>query len=374
MTTTRPDTPDPAGTADTPAARSRDNRDRARRQRDRAAEIAAAPYVAAAIQSTGIHPSTARLVSIDLVTYSATGEEVDTYHAVLDPGTDPGPHHLHGLSPAEIRSGQRFDTVLRSVTRLIDGRTLLVHNAPRVWGFIVSESRRAVRNSTNRTNRGRRSRGRRRRPGHVPRPGTIIDTLATARRRSVKLDDTRIRGVARTLGIDAPTPRASVERAGVHEAEHTRTDTRLVAQLFFDAYGGPAALEEQRPFACLDPADLHGDRFGLQRSHLRVDAADAERRFINPGPWQRGKPLTEGMEIVVSPEIAVDPDEIIAAAVGANLNYSEKLTRATSLVVCNQTTDLSGKAMHAARKGIPLISDSTFLEVVSGDIVPGTRE
>ncbi|WP_370625792.1 DNA polymerase III subunit epsilon [Corynebacterium sp. TAE3-ERU16] len=368
MTTTRPETPD---TAD---ERSRGNRDREQRMRDRAAEISAAPYVAAAIQSTGIHPSTARLVAVDLVTYSPTGEEVDTYHAVLNPGTDPGPPHLHGLSPAEIHAGQRFDNVLRSVTRLIDGRTLLVHNAPRVWGFIVSESRRAIRNNTNRSGRGRRARGRKRRPGHVPRPTAIIDTLATARRRSVRLDDTRIRGVARTLGLDAPTPVASVERADVRESEHTRTDNRLIAQLFFDAYGGPAALDEKLPFALLDPGNLHGDRFGLQRSHLRVDAADAERRFVNPGPWQRGRPLTEGMEIVVSPEIAADPDEIIAAAVGANLNYSEKLTRATSLVVCNQTVELSGKAMHAARKGIPLISDSAFLEVVAGDIVPGTRE
>ena len=67
------------------------------------------------------------------------------------------------------------------------------------------------------------------------------------------------------------------------------------------------------------------------------------------------------MEIVVAPEITEDPDTIIAALTREELNYSEKLTRETSLVVCNITTDLVGKPMHAHRKDIPLMSDTAFL-------------
>ena len=71
------------------------------------------------------------------------------------------------------------------------------------------------------------------------------------------------------------------------------------------------------------------------------------------------------MEIVVAPEILEDPDTIIAALMREELNYSEKLTRESSLVICNVTTDLVGKPMHAHRKGIPLMSDAAFLDALT---------
>ena len=85
----------------------------------------------------------------------------------------------------------------------------------------------------------------------------------------------------------------------------------------------------------------------------------------NPGKYEPGKELRRGMEIVVAPEILEDPDTIISALMREELNYSEKLTREASLVVCNVTTDLVGKAMHAQRKGIPLMSDAAFLDALT---------
>ena len=113
-------------------------------------------------------------------------------------------------------------------------------------------------------------------------------------------------------------------------------------------------------------------RQGLQRSHVRVDAAEAPVQHHNPGKYEPGKELRRGMEIVVAPEILEDPDTIIAALMREELNYSEKLTRESSLVVCNVTTDLVGKPMHAHRKGIPLMSDTAFLDALTRieDAVP----
>jgi len=121
------------------------------------------------------------------------------------------------------------------------------------------------------------------------------------------------------------------------------------------------------------PNDLRGDRFGLQRSRLRLDAATATRRYTNPGMHQPGKDLVQGMEVVITPDITVDPDEIIAAAMDAGLAYSEQLTRETSLVVCNQEGELRGKAMHARRKGIPLVSDTEFMQLTQ-NVRAGTAE
>ncbi|XMX15070.1 DNA polymerase III subunit epsilon [Corynebacterium aurimucosum] len=318
---------------------------------------AAFPYVALTIQTTGIHPTTGRLLTVDALTFNDAGETGQEFHAVLNPGEDPGPRHLHGLSAEEIQAGQSFSMLLKPLDRLIDGRTLIVHDAPYTWGFIVAEARRAM-TAAARQNRARnrnRGKGRRRRfkVGHVPTPVTIVDTLATARRQSVWSTDIRLAAVARDTGLPAPDPTASVERAQKPEKETSRETTRLLVDLYLAQASGPLSSAA--------PDDLRADRFGLQRSHVRVDAAEAPRQHHNPGAYVPGKELIRGMEIVVAPEITEDPDTIIAALAREELNYSEKLTRETSLVVCNITTNLVGKPMHAHRKDIPLMSDVAFL-------------
>lgn len=327
----------------------------------RAAEVTEFPFAAVTIQATGIHPSTARLVAVDVLTFNEDGEIGEEFHAVFNPGSDPGPHHYHGLTHEEVAEGQRFSQVLRTLDRLLDDRTIVVHNAPRVWGFLVSEARRAM-NAAARTNRSRgrgRGRGRRRqRVGHVPKPAAIVDTLASARRQQLPLEDTRPAGLALALGVDAESPVATVERARQPEHETTRETNDMLIDIFF-------AIRDNGELCSVVPADLRADRFGLQRSHIRVDAMEAPRPHPNPGHHVAGRDLVRGMEVVVAPEVEVDPDVLIEASLKAELVYSEKLTRTTSLVVCNETTDLRGKAMHAARKGIPLLSDAEFLDAVS---------
>ena len=123
----------------------------------------------------------------------------------------------------------------------------------------------------------------------------------------------------------------------------------------------------------LDPEDLAADQFGLRRSGLRIDAANSPRPFVNPGVWKSGEPLVEGMEFVVSPDVAIDPDELIGQGVAAGLAYSEKLNRRSSLVVCNENYELRGKAMHADRKSIPLVRDEDFLALLA-NVQPGEKE
>lgn len=330
---------------------------------ERQQAIEAAPYVSVTIQSSGIHPSTSRMITIDLVTLSPRLEPVETFHAVLDSKTDPGPFHLHGVTEEEFAGAKKFGQILKSLDRLIDGRTLLIHNVARSWGFIVSEAKRAMNDAAraNRNNsRGNRrgGRGRRRqRVGHIPKPLVIVDTLASARRQAIVLDDVRTRGVAATLGVEAPAAQASVARAQVPHRELCREETLLVARLY-------GSLKRSGPLAEIDPQSLRADKFGLQRSIIRVQAQEATPTLVNPGTYEPGKTLIAGMEVVVAPEIEMDPDIIIQACVDADLSYSEKLTRQTSVVVCNQTRDIDGKAMHAQRKGIPLLSDVAFLAAV----------
>ncbi|MCQ9369766.1 DNA polymerase III subunit epsilon [Corynebacterium sp. 35RC1] len=333
----------------------------------RFADVETAPYAALSVQSTGIHPSTSRMVSIDIVTFTEAGEVVDTYHQVLNPGTNPGPFHLHGLQPEQIAKGKQFSQILRTVGKALDDRTLIVHNAPRAWGFVVAESRRAMSNAArqNRSRSRNRNRPRRRqRVGRVPTPAMIVDTLASARRQSVPFEDTRVRALAASFGLDAPPAQASVARASVPEAKTSREETLLIRDLFL-------AQRERGPLSEISPEELRGDRFHLQRSEIRVAALDAPRHFENPGIYTPELGLVQGMEVVIAPEVTMDPDDLIEAIMREGLAYSEKLTRKTSVVVCNKTEHLLGKAMHGQRKGIPLLSDTAFMEAVK-NVAQGT--
>lgn len=332
----------------------------------------ASPYVAAVVKSTGIHPKSARMVSLGLATFSAGGEITRTWHGVFTIGEDPGPVHLHGLEPDDLDGAPRFGTVLGTVGEFLDGRELVTHDLPRTWGFIVEEAKRARRHA-NRANRGRRGRGRGRvRAGRIPAPATVTDTLVTARRQAIDLPDTRLRGVARAYGLDAPSPVASVDNIGVPERDRTMGDVELLVQLWCTQRERGGDGPSSSIFATWPTDDLRADHVGLQRSGVRVDAMEAPRPQANPGKYRPGGKLKAGMEFAIAPELTTPADDIIGAGVKAGLAYSEKVTRETSVLVCNRPADvtpeeLTGKAMHAHRKEIPLVSDEEFLRLL-GDM------
>ena len=324
-----------------------------------------APYAIVSIQATGIHPKTSRLVSLGVSTADSSGNIVDTWHVVINPTEDPGPTHLHGLEPADFEGAPKFGVIQAKLAHALDGRTLVAHNAPLVWGFIVAEAKRA-RRQANRERSARNKRGRRRtrtRVARIPAPARIADTLETARRQGKRLDDARLRAVARAYGLDVPSPEASI--AGISERVRTLDDVTTTLALF-RAQGG---LDEGTTLNMYAPDQLREDIVGLQRSAVRVDAMEAPRPVENPGRYTPGRRLATGMEFVVAPEVSLDPDELIAAGVRAGLAYSEKVTRESSVLVCNRPADvtpdqLTGKAMHAHRKDIPIVSDEAFLRLV----------
>lgn len=379
-----------------------------------------APFAAVSISTSGIHPKTSRLVALSVVFFGPgaeapgdvptdipgdaanpdelptinLGQEVSALTRHLNPGEDAGPWHLHGYQVNELSQALGFNSSAQLIHQALDGRTLIMHESDYVWGFITHEFKLSQRSA----NRGRRSRGRgrgsRRQP--TPAPVSIIDTLATARRQAIDSTDPRLRaivasynraaGAAADSSTSANAPAnagrsavlapatalpevgavASLSKKDIDPDELLEANARLTAAL---------ALAQQRngELTVLDPEDLAADQFGLRRSGLRIDAANSPRPYVNPGAWKRGEPLVEGMEFVVSPDVAIDPDVLIGQGVAAGLAYSEKLNRRSSLVVCNENYELRGKAMHADRKNIPLIRDEDFLALLD-NVQPGEKE
>ncbi|MDU0478556.1 hypothetical protein QVA66_04805 [Staphylococcus chromogenes] len=324
------------------------------------AQREAAPYAVVHVDASGIHPSTSRMVALTILTLTPLGDVHDTFYQVFDTETDIGPKHLHGLTPEDIEGKPSFSRSMRQVNGLLDGRTLIMHNMPRTWGFVYAESKLAVRNAQKKQRNRNRNRRGRRRTGRVARPTLLVDTLATARRIGLPLGDPRVRALARELGIEASAPQASEQRAQLPAEQVSVETAQLIGKIYFATKDDAATY---------DPHTLKGDRFGLQRSITRVEATDAICPFENPGTYQDGGKLIQGMEFVVSPDIEMDPDTVIAAGVDKGLSYAEKVTRQSSLVVCNETSILRGKAMHADRKQIPLIDDTTFMQLLD-DVAP----
>lgn len=319
------------------------------------------PYVAVYAQTTGIHPATGRVLTLDAVTFDDAGRVGEEFHQVFNPGGDPGPRHTHGLTASDFAQAPRFSRSLRALDKLIDDRTLILHDSPVTWGFIVSESRRAM-NAAARANRSRNRRGgrRRQRVGHVPKPEAIADILASVRLQGHIPVDTRIGAVAPLLGVAAAPAEASVERAGVAEEEHSRAQTLALVAMFLQ-------LREDGDVALINPQDLAADRFGLQRSAIRVDAEKAAAAADNPGVYSADAGLKRGMEVVITDDVAGGPDALIDCGVRAGLTYSEKVSRQTSLVVSDalvKGVELRGKAMHGHRKDIPILSADDFTRAV----------
>lgn len=309
---------------------------------------------------------------------------VESWTRHVNPGEDAGPWHLHGYSRKDLAEAPGFDSVAPSLRDALHGRQVLVHQCAYTWGFIEQEYRRLHR-QVQRMNRGlNRGRNRQRSPKTVesPVPALLIDTLTTARMQAVDCFDFRLRAIAARyasehppldypeqalpdIGAAASDVRAEVDADQLLEADAQLVPALLRAQLAAERAGGGS-------IARIHPSELTQDKFGLARSETRVGAAEAPRTLLNPGVAPEDGPLVAGMEFVVSPDITTDPDVVIAQGVAAGLVYSEKLNRTTSLVVCNTNHEPRGKAMHAQRKGIPLLSDADFLERLE-DVLPGER-
>lgn len=328
------------------------------------------PFVAVHLATSGIHPSTGRIVSVAAITFNAAGDRGEEFYAVLNPGTDPGPAHLHGLTLAEIAGGYAVEAIMPVINELVDDRTLVVADTARTWGFLTSEGRRAGRQATRKQSSSPRNR--RRRISMLPHPSRIVDVTESARRRGIFPHDARLRGVAHALGLvpdAAATTRRALESARVVQLG----DCDLLIEMYL--YLAEASAADGIPLSKATPADLRSDRFGLQRSHTRIQATSVLTydRHVNfdSQPAATFTPVVGGI-FAVAPEVQLDPDTLITAGVRAGLKYVEKLSRQADVVVCNDP-DASGKAWHAARLGIPMLRDEEFLAALKNGAQPARQ-
>lgn len=95
------------------------------------------------VETTGFSAANDRIVEVAVVVTDSAGVELDAFCTVLDPGCDPGPTHVHGITPAMVAGAPTFGHVHPFLAELLSGRVIVGHNVGGFdLGFIRAECRR----------------------------------------------------------------------------------------------------------------------------------------------------------------------------------------------------------------------------------------
>ena len=84
------------------------------------------------VETTGFVASRERIVEIAVVVVEDDGSESEAFCTLLDPGRDPGPTHIHGITAAMVEGAPAFAAIHAYLATLLSGRVLVGHN---VAGF-----------------------------------------------------------------------------------------------------------------------------------------------------------------------------------------------------------------------------------------------
>lgn len=160
-------------------------------------------FVVIDCETTGVSPSTDRLLQVAAVVVSAGGTIIDTFDTIVKPENPSeyvhGAEHIHGISPAHVENGMPLRLALEKLFAIAHGHIFTAHNAPFDLGFIHAEGERT---------------------GLPHRFDTYVDTLALSRRLDVDK--------SRRHTLDALCEHYGISRDRAHEALSDATATAVV--------------------------------------------------------------------------------------------------------------------------------------------------
>ncbi|MCZ7456605.1 DEDDh family exonuclease [Streptomyces sp. WMMC940] len=281
------------------------------------------------VETSGLVPRNDRVLSVAVVTLGPDGEQTGEFSTLLNPGCDPGPVHIHGLTAERLRDAPTFDQVAGRIGGLLQGRVLVAHNAQFDYDFLAHEFARA---------RMRLPVDRR------------LCTLALNRRVDPPTDDLKLGTLAAHYGV--PQTRA-------HDA---LDDTRVLAGILRASLREAARLDLPLPLVACPPR---------QDPRFAPNPPRTPCAFRNPGRLTGSGPLVQGMKVAVTGDTRTSRAELVGRAVAAGLNMMASVSGHTSVLVTNDPSARSAKARRARAEGVPLVDEPTFLRLLE-DVRPGT--
>lgn len=281
------------------------------------------------VETSGLVPRRDRVLSVAVVTLGPDGEQTGEFSTLLDPGCDPGPVHVHGLTPERLQGAPAFEQVADRIGALLRDRVFVAHNAQFDYDFLAHEFARA---------------------GLVLPVARRLCTLTLNRRIDPPTDGLTLGTLAAHYGV---------EQTQAHDA---LDDARVLSGVLRGSLRQAALLDLPLPLVACPPR---------QDPRFAPKPPKAPCAYRNPGRAAPGGPLVQGMKIAVTGSTRTPRAELVAGAAAAGLNVVSSVSRHTSALVTNDGASGSAKARRARAEGVPLFDEDTFLRLLD-DVRPGT--
>ncbi|MFG3345449.1 TerD family protein [Streptomyces sp. NPDC048018] len=281
------------------------------------------------VETSGLIARRDRILSIAVLTFGPDGTQTGEYSTLLNPGCDPGPVHIHGLTAERLSGAPTFEHVAGRIGALLQDRVMVAHNAQFDYDFLAHEFARARL--------------------YLPVTQRLC-TLALNRRVEPPAADLSLASLAAHYGV----PQTSA-----HDA---LDDTRVLAGIFRSSLSEAARLDVPLPLVPCPPR---------QDPQFAPNPPKTPCTYRNPGRLAPGDPLVQGMKIAITGETATSRAELVARAVAAGLNIMSSVSRHTSALVTNDAASGSAKARRAIAEGVTVIDEHTFLKLL-GEVRSGT--
>ncbi len=307
-------------------------------------------YAVVDVETTGLARDD-RIISAAVYRLDARGEVEDHWYTLVNPERDPGPVWIHGLTSEVLRDAPLFPDVAEEFAARLDGRVLVAHNAVFDWQMIAREYARAER------------------------AAPVRQRLCT---------------IALSKALDLPLPNHKLESLAAHfgvvqqRAHHALDDARVLAEAFRPSLLAAAAgglrlpLHECRPLT--EWSDAPAPRIGQQAGYggYRQTSWRPSRKrpacpYPNPGRYEEGKRLKQGMRVAFSGDTSVERDLLEDRATEAGLHVATSLSRLTSLLVTNDPDSGTSKVVKARQYGTPVVDEAAFGQLLR-DVEPADAE
>ncbi len=291
------------------------------------------------VETSGFRPGQARIVSVAALAVGDDGNVERSVSTLLNPGVDPGPTHVHGLT-SEMLAGQPcFADVAAEIIEVLRGRTLVAHNVSFDYSFLTAEAELA---------------------GLVLPIDSAMCTVELARRLDLGVDNMRLETLAAHWGISQMKPHDALD------------DALVLAQILKPAL---VRARERKVWLPLRPVERrywpNGQVTHDELRPLKMIASRLPCPYLNPGRFVRGRPFVQGMRVALSPEVKRTHEELVERILYSGLTYTDAVDPETSMVICNEPEPEQGKGYQARELGIPLITDAEFMDSLDG-VIGGT--
>ncbi|AZQ33839.1 DEDDh family exonuclease [Streptomyces cyaneochromogenes] len=312
-------------------------------------------YAVVDVETTGLARDD-RIISAAVYRLDARGEVEDHWYTLVNPERDPGPVWIHGLTSDVLESAPLFTDIAEEFSARLDGRVLVAHNAVFDWQMIAREYARAERQAPVRQR---------------------LCTIALSKELGLPLPNHKLESLAAHFGV--------VQQ----RAHHALDDARVLAEAFRPSLRAAAAdsvrlpLQECRPLT--EWRDGAAPRIGQQAGgyggggyggYRPTSWRPSRKRpacpYPNPGRYEEGKRLKQGMRVAFSGDTSIERDLLEDRATEAGLHVSTSLSRLTSLLVTNDPDAGTSKVVKARQYGTPVIDEAAFGQLLR-DVEPASE-